>query len=96
VDLLHRTGIVTIDCLQRQGWELDSQRPGFSPGANVFHPAPFRGVYHAILPFRALLGHSSILVTTRYIHPAPAQRRVMTETFEKVRGEAMISAAAAR
>jgi hypothetical protein len=48
------------------------------------------------LPFRALLGHSSILVTTRYIHPAPAQRRVMMETFEKVRGEAMISAAAAR
>jgi len=30
-DLLHRTGILTIDCLKCQGSELDSQRLVFFP-----------------------------------------------------------------
>jgi hypothetical protein len=48
------------------------------------------------LPFRALLSHARILLTTRYVHPAPAQQHVTMENCEKFRGEAMISAAAAQ
>jgi hypothetical protein len=46
------------------------------------------------LPFRALLGHTSILMTTRYVHPALAQKRVTMEKFEGFRGDGMISGAA--
>jgi integrase len=44
----------------------------------------------------ALLGHTSILMTMRYVHPAAKQKRVTMEKFEKFRGEEIISAAAAQ
>jgi integrase len=44
----------------------------------------------------ALLGHTSILMTMRYVHPAAEQKRVTMDKFEKFRAEAIISAAAAR
>jgi integrase len=44
----------------------------------------------------ALLGHTSILMTMRYVHPAAEQKRVTMEKFEKFRGEEIISAAAAQ
>jgi integrase len=42
----------------------------------------------------ALLGHTSILMTMRYVHPAAEQKRVTMEKFEKFRSEAIINAAA--
>jgi integrase len=42
----------------------------------------------------SLLGHASILMTMRYVHPAAEQKRVAMEKFEKFRAEEIISAAA--
>jgi integrase len=44
----------------------------------------------------ALLGHASILMTMRYVHPAAEQKRIAIEKFEKFRTEGVISAAAAQ
>jgi integrase len=44
----------------------------------------------------ALLGHASILMTMRYVHPAAEQKRMTIEKFEKFRAEGIISAAAAQ
>jgi integrase len=44
----------------------------------------------------ALLGHASIQMTMRYVHPAAEQKRVAMEKFEKFRAEGVFSAAAAR
>jgi integrase len=43
-----------------------------------------------------LLGHTSILMTMRYVHPAAEQKSVTMEKFEKYHGEAIISGAAAQ
>jgi integrase len=40
----------------------------------------------------ALLGHASILMTMRYVHPAAEQKRITMEKFEKFRAEGIISA----
>jgi integrase len=40
----------------------------------------------------ALLGHASILMTMRYVHPAAEQKRLVMEKFEKFRAEGIISA----
>jgi integrase len=42
----------------------------------------------------SLLGHASILMTMRYVHPAAEQKRVAMEKFEKFRADGVISAAA--
>jgi integrase len=42
----------------------------------------------------SLLGHASILMTMRYVHPAAEQKRVAMEKFEKFRAEGVINAAA--
>ena len=39
----------------------------------------------------ALLGHASILMTMRYVHPAAEQKRVAMEKFEKFRAEQTIA-----
>jgi len=44
----------------------------------------------------ALLGHASILMTMRYVHPAAEQKRMTIEKFEKFRAEGIISAVAAQ
>ena len=44
----------------------------------------------------ALLGHTSIQMTMRYVHPAAEQKRIAIEKFEKFRAEGVINAAAAR
>jgi integrase len=44
----------------------------------------------------ALLGHASILMTMRYVHPAAGQKRIAMEKFERSRAEGIISAAAAQ
>src|ERR1700722_6386070 len=44
----------------------------------------------------ALLGHASILMTMRYVHPAAEQKRVAMEKFEKFRTEGIIAAATAQ
>jgi integrase len=44
----------------------------------------------------ALLGHASIQMTMRYVHPAAEQKRIAMEKFEKFRAEGVFSAAAAR
>ena len=41
----------------------------------------------------ALLGHASILMTMRYVHPAAEQKRVAIEKFEKFREQGVIAAA---
>jgi integrase len=41
----------------------------------------------------SLLGHASILMTMRYVHPAAEQKRVAMEKFEKFRTEGTIAAA---
>ena len=41
----------------------------------------------------ALLGHASILMTMRYVHPAAEQKRIAIERFEKFRAEGIINAA---
>jgi integrase len=41
----------------------------------------------------SLLGHASILMTMRYVHPAAEQKRVAMEKFEKYRAEGVIAAA---
>jgi integrase len=42
----------------------------------------------------ALLGHASILMTMRYVHPAAEQKRTAMEKFERFRAEGIINAAA--
>jgi len=44
----------------------------------------------------ALLGHASIQMTMRYVHPAAEQKRVAIERFEKFRTDATIAAAMAQ
>jgi integrase len=44
----------------------------------------------------ALLGHASIQMTMRYVHPAAEQKRVAIEKFEKFRTEGIINAVAAQ
>jgi len=44
----------------------------------------------------ALLGHTSILMTMRYVHPAADQKRAAMEKFEKFRAEGIINASAAK
>ena len=41
----------------------------------------------------SLLGHASILMTMRYVHPAAEQKRIAMEKFEKFRAEGAIAAA---
>jgi integrase len=41
----------------------------------------------------SLLGHASILMTMRFVHPAAEQKRVAIEKFEKFSSEGIISAA---
>jgi integrase len=43
----------------------------------------------------ALLGHTTIQMTMRYVHPAAEQKRIAIEKFERSRAEGVISAAAA-
>src|ERR1700691_803570 len=78
--------MMTIDGLRCQGSELDSQRPLFSR-APVFHPAPWRGVYHPILPRGALLAYE---YSSEH---APGSPRPCTQTRDdgevrKIRGAA--------
>src|SRR5271170_3444499 len=42
----------------------------------------------------SLLGHASILMTMRYVHPAAEQKKTAMEKFEKFSAEGIISAAA--
>lgn len=44
----------------------------------------------------ALLGHATIQMTMRYVHPAAEQKRIAIEKFEKFRAEGIISAAIAQ
>jgi integrase len=44
----------------------------------------------------ALLGHASIQMTMRYVHPAAAQKRVAIREFDKFSTNEIIAAAAAR
>jgi integrase len=44
----------------------------------------------------ALLGHASIQMTMRYVHPAAEQKRMVIEKLEKFRGEGIITAATAQ
>ena len=44
----------------------------------------------------ALLGHATIQMTMRYVHPAAEQKRVAIEKFERFRTEGIINAAAAQ
>jgi integrase len=44
----------------------------------------------------SLLGHASILMTMRYVHPAAEQKRGAIEKFEKFRSEGIINAAVAK
>ena len=44
----------------------------------------------------SLLGHASILMTMRYVHPAAEQKQVAIEKLERFRAEGIIAAAAAR
>jgi integrase len=41
----------------------------------------------------SLLGHASILMTMRYVHPAAEQKRTAMEKFEKFRAEGTFAAA---
>jgi integrase len=43
----------------------------------------------------ALLGHTTIQMTMRYVHPAAEQKRIAIERFERFRTEGVISAATA-
>ena len=53
------------------------------------------GASGADLPtLSALLGHASIQMTMRYVHPAAEQKRMAIEKFERFRTEGIISAAA--
>lgn len=53
--------------------------------------------FGADLPtLNALLGHASIQMTMRYVHPAAEQKRAAIEKFERFRAEGIINAAAAQ
>jgi integrase len=44
----------------------------------------------------ALLGHTTIQMTMRYVHPAAEQKRIAIEKFERFRAEGVINAATAQ
>jgi hypothetical protein len=44
----------------------------------------------------ALLGHTTIQMTMRYVHPAAEQKRIAIEKFESFRAEGVIAAATAQ
>lgn len=44
----------------------------------------------------ALLGHTTIQMTMRYVHPAAEQKRITIEKFERYRAEGVINAATAQ
>ena len=44
----------------------------------------------------ALLGHATIQMTMRYVHPAAEQKRIVIEKFERFRAEGIINAFAAQ
>src|ERR1700719_3309307 len=71
---------------------------GRFPLYDLRHPFATRAVAAgADLPtMGALLGHTTIQMTMRYVHPATEQKRIAIEKFEKFRAEGVINAATAR
>jgi hypothetical protein len=43
---------------------------------------------------RVLLGHTSILMTMRYVHPAAEQKRIAIDKLEVLRAQGVLAAAA--
>jgi hypothetical protein len=81
----------------RKAWASTLKKAGlpFFPIYNFRHTFATRAVASgADLPtLSALLGHASILMTMRYVHPAAEQKRLVMEKFEKFRAEGIIGAA---